>query len=144
MTNKSLQIRNVAFYAMLAIVAAFFIVLGPIADHFKIKGTNFNRCVDALSMVFGATGLVVVLLTIRLQEARIQKLFFLLAGGSAAAFLIALMLHYPIDRLAVALFGRQPEDFSEGLLLGLFPILFIIGAIGSIVFLIKTRKQNQP
>jgi hypothetical protein len=146
MKTRTELIRNAAFYVTLAVLAAFVMLLGPIPNGLKPQGDTFNRCVDVLSIAFGVSGLVVVLLTIRLKEVRTQKLFFLLAGGAALGFLITLMLHGPIDRLALSLFGPQPEDFTEGLVLGVFPILFIIGALGSIVFLVKGRiaKGSKP
>ena len=73
MKTKSLRNRNAAFYVMLTRIAVILIVCVPIAEVLRIEGVIFNWCLGALGIAFGVSGLVVVLLTISLQEALIPS-----------------------------------------------------------------------
>jgi hypothetical protein len=94
----------------------------------------------------GLLGLTLAALTMRLQEARLPKLCFLLAGASAAAIPICAILHNLVYGLFVVWFG---EDFWERhgtdeavffiLALVVFPALFLVATVGSIAFLLKGR-----
>jgi hypothetical protein len=126
------NIRNAAFYAMLPVFLSLIVLLGPLFD---------IPC-----YILGVLGLVVVPLTLKLGEPLAQKLFFLLAGGAGLGFGLTLAV---FGLLALA--GFKPGGDGGGptvaLLIVVFPLLFLIGAAGSIVLLIKARiaeKKNAP
>jgi hypothetical protein len=132
MAPRYLQIRNAAFYLMLAAFASLFAMLGSFFD---------IPC-----NIVGVLGLLVVLLTIRLGENRMQKLFFILAGGAGAGYLITMTVFRVMGML-----GHKPGGDGGGITVAMFfvvlPPLFIIGAVGSIVLLIKGRvrkNRNMP
>lgn len=126
MKEKLLIIRNMVFYMTILL---FFASVG-----------SFRQMFDILFLPLGLPALAVVLLTIRVDEPRMQKVFFLLAGGAGAAMFItcavfSLMRH----------FGHTPGGDGGGItvpmLLGC-PIVFIIGAVGAIVCLVKGSKAQ--
>ena len=112
--------------------------------------------IAVLAIAFGLLGLMVVVLTTRLREARIQKIFFVLAGASAAGIPICAILHNLVYGLFIAWFGKgfwerhvPGGDEPVFFILALFvcPALFLIGTVGSIVLLIKgkiTKDANVP
>jgi hypothetical protein len=104
--------------------------------------------IAVLAIAFGLLGLVVVVLTVKLREARIRKLCFILAGASAAGIPICALLHNFSYGLLISLFGKgfwerhaSGGDESIFFILALIvcPVLFLLGTVGSIVLLIKGK-----
>jgi hypothetical protein len=124
MKEKLVIIRNTVFGLM---ILCFFVSVG-----------SFSQMCDILFMPLGLPALAVVLLTIWVDEPRIQKVFFLLAGGAGAAMFITCAV-FSIMRY----FGHTPGGDGGGItvpmLLGC-PIVFIIGAVGAIVCLVRSLK----
>ena len=129
MNNKLLKIRNAALMVQLAGCATMFCMLGP----------GF----DIPCALFAAAGLVVLLLTIKLGELGIQKLFFILAGLAGTGSLITLVV-FNLLRWSGHTPGGDGGGITVAMLIVVCPILFLIGAVGSIVCLIKGREENQP
>jgi hypothetical protein len=130
MKTRPLQIRNAAFYVMLP---SFFLAL------LGLFGVSIRSC-GIPSMPLALAGLAVVLLTIRLEEGSIQKCFFIVAGASGAGLAITLIV-FDIMRML----GCPPGGDGGGITLPMIllcPPLFIIGAVGSIVFLVKDSGAN--
>jgi hypothetical protein len=97
-----------------------------------------------LAIALAVLGLVVVVLTVRLNEFRPKKAFFLLAGASAAAMPICALLHNVVYALFILWFGegfwqRHGEDEPVFFILAIVvcPALFVIGTIGSMACLAK-------
>jgi hypothetical protein len=127
MKTRLTRIRNVAFWMMLL---AAFLGLGMPQGWIGVPGT-----------LFGVPGLVVLLLTFWVRERLIQKLFFILAGGAAAALFITLVV-FNIMRFL----GHTPAGDGGGItvpMIMICPPLFVVGAVGSMVFLIKA-KPSEP
>ena len=149
MKDISLQIRNAIFYVLVPIFAILGMALGRLIKlHFL--------WIAVLAITFGVLGLVLVVFTARRRESRIQKIFFILVGASAAGIPIFVILHNLVYGLFIAWFGEnfwerqgaggdEPVFFILALLV--CPALFLIGTVGSIVLLIKGRiekAQNMP
>lgn len=141
MKDRSLQIRNAIFY----VLAPIFVILGMAIGRL-IRLPFF--AIAVLAIVFGLLGLVLVVLTARLKEARIQKILLILAGASAAGIPICAILHNLVYGLFIAWFGKgfwdghaPGGDEPVFFILALFvcPALFLIGTVGGIVLLIKQR-----
>ena len=104
----------------------------------------------ALAIAFVMLGVALVVLTVILKEARIQKAFFVLTGVSAASMPTCAKLHKLVYSLFIGWFGAgfwqrhnmpdEPVFLILTLVVG--PALFLIGTIGSIVLLIKTRMTK--
>ena len=152
MKRRSLQIRNAIFYVLVPIFA---LLVNEIAGGGALIHRPFP-VIEVLAIAFGLLGVVVVLLTARLREARIQKIFFILAGASAAGIPICVILHNLVYALFIVWFGEgfwerlgsggdEPVFFILALLV--CPALFLIGTVGSIVLLIKgkiAKDANVP
>ena len=117
-------IRNTAFCLM--VLCSFMVFSAPV--------TAF----DVMCMIVGAFGLVVAIPTFWLDESRIQKVFFIMAGGGAAAMLIAWGAFH-----LLALVGHKPGGDGGGMTL---PVVLIggaaslIGSVGAIVCLVRLLK----
>jgi hypothetical protein len=88
MHGTSQQLRNVAFFALVAIFALFFASFTLGSRLIRLP----NSLLLILAIAFALLGLGEVVLTIRLREARTRRIFFLLAGASAAAIPICVIL----------------------------------------------------
>lgn len=116
--SKTLQIRNIAFYVTLP---SFFLVLVILFD-------RATRSSGVPSVPLALAGLVVVLATFWVKEGIVHKVFFILAGGSGTALAINMIV------------GPLGGGDGGGVFLPMIlicPPLFIIGALGGIVFHIK-------
>jgi len=124
MKDKLVIISNTAFCLM---VLCFFMVFSvPV------------RAVDVMCMIVGAFGLAVAIPTFWLDESKIQKAFFIIAGGGAAAMLIAWGAFH-----VLALCGHKPGGDGGGMTLPVVLIggaASIIGSIGAIVCLVRSLK----
>lgn len=127
MKNSLPAIRISAFFLM---IFSFFSVFGVSAKSFDIP-----------CMIMGAFGLAVALTTFWIEDSRIQKAFFIIAGGSAAAVLIAFGTFH-----LLAMCEHTPGGDGGGItvptvLIGLG--LTIIGSIGGVVCLIKGQVAEK-
>jgi hypothetical protein len=148
MKERARQTRNVIFYVLVAMAVVAFSMEQLMSLSFFV--------VTLLAIAFGLLGVVLVVLTARLREARMEKTFFILTGASAAGIPICLILHNLVYRLVLTWFGEgfwerhTPwDDEPVFFLLAVFvcPTLFLIGTLGSIVLLIKARiakRANVP
>jgi hypothetical protein len=146
MKARALKVRNAVFYVL---VVLFAVIVASIARIF----VNVPFAVTVvLAIVFGLLGLVLVVLSARLPGTRIQKIFLILTGGSAASMPIFAVLHNVVYGLLIALFGEgfwerhgsggdEPVFFVLAILV--CPALFLIGTVASIVLLVKARIAKQ-
>lgn len=124
MKDNLLIIRNGAFALM---VFCFLMVFGVP-----------RNTIDVMCMIVGAFGLAVAIPTFWLDESRIQKAFFIMAGGGAAAMLIAWGAFH-----LLALCGHKPGGDGGGITLPMVLIggvASLIGSIGAIVCLVRSLK----
>jgi hypothetical protein len=145
MHGPSPQIRNLVFFVLVTIFALFVALIGPVRGVIRFP---FALLV-ALAIAFALFGLVEVVLTMRLNESRMKRAFFLLAGASATAMPICALLHNVVYALFILWFG---EGFWERhganepvfiiLAIVVFPALFLVGSVGSIAFLTLKRKSS--
>ena len=147
MHRTSRQIRNISF---LVLVMIFALLVGLFS-----LGGRLNWFPTALLIVLAIAlavlGLVVVVLTVRLNEVRTRKAFFLLAGGSAAGMPICALLHNVVYALFILWFGegfweRHGKDEAVFFILAIVvcPALFVVGTIGSMVFFAKDFHDRCP
>jgi len=95
--------------------------------------------------IFSLLGLVLLILVLKEKATRKIEKFLILTGASAAGFFIFVLLHNFVYGLFIHLFGESfwgrigvgDEPFFFFLAVIVCPVGFLIGAIGSIVLLIK-------
>lgn len=118
---------------LVLMILTFLMLLASLGPHF-----------DTPCYILGVEGLILFVLTLLLRERMIQKIFFLTTGAAGSGFLFTLGTFAMLSWL-----GHQPGGDGGGptvaLLIIVFPALFLIGAVGSIVCLVRGRnaaKEN--
>jgi hypothetical protein len=141
MKAKALQIRNVIFWVLIAIFAA--LVASPCLAN-RLRFWEYKRLLLAvIAVVFFALAIALLVLTVKLKEPLIRKIFFILTGASAVGIPICVILH----NLVYGLFfhGKDGDEAVFFILAVLVcPALFAVGMLGSIVTLLfgRLRKKN--
>ena len=146
MKERFRQTRNAIFYMLVAVFAILAIWLASNGRYWGLIWLPYSVIVY-LAIALVVFGVVLVVLTVILKETRIQKVFFVLTGVSAASMPICAKLHKLVYSLFIGWFGQgfwqrhNMPDETVFLILTIVvcPALFLTGTIGSIVFLIKTR-----
>jgi DMSO/TMAO reductase YedYZ heme-binding membrane subunit len=103
-----------------------------------------------LATIFTLLGLALVILTAKLKEPKKQKVFFILTGASALGIPVFAILHNVVYGLFIKFFGEdfwgkggdEPVFFLLALIV--CPIIFLVGTVGSIVFLVKAKHAKPP
>jgi hypothetical protein len=137
MKLKALQVRNAVFFALVAIFAALVAAI-------RRRGP-FGLAVIVLAAAF----VVLVIITAKLKEPRIRKLFFIITGASAALIPICAILHNLVYGLCMMWLGKDfwgaGGDEAVFFILAIIvcPALFVLGAIGSIVFLVSAMLRKK-
>jgi len=88
--------------------------------------------------VFALLGVALLVLTIKAKAGGMLKKFLLLTGGSAVGLLIFAILHNVVS----ALFNTEEPAFFI-LAIIVCPIVFLVGAVGTIVLAIKSKRASQ-
>jgi hypothetical protein len=140
METKALRTRNVIFWALVVIFAA--LVASPCLAN-RLRFWEYKRLLLAvIAVVFFALAIALLVLTVKLKEPLIQRIFFLLTGASAVCIPIFAILH----NLVYGLFfhGKDGDEAVFFILAVLVcPALFVIGMLGSIVLLISARLRKK-
>lgn len=140
MKAKAVQIRNAIFWSLVAIFAVMVFVIGH-------RGWWAFISVAAVFVVLAA---VLVVLTVKLKESGARKFFFILTGISAMGIPICIILHNLVYFLCIKFgwaFQGEGEDEPVFFILAIlvFPALYVIGSLGSIVLLVSARlKKKNP
>jgi hypothetical protein len=133
--EKMKKVRNIIFSTLVVIFAVLvFLILG--------QGGKLPFFVLAgLGIIFALLGIVLVVLAIKLKEPRMQKIFFILTGGSAAGIPICVVLH---NLVYAMFFHGKGGDEAVFFILAIIvcPALFVIGTIGSIATLIYAKMKK--
>jgi len=104
--------------------------------------------VAVLAAIFFVLGAVLIFLTLKLKTEKKLKVFLILTGASAVGFLLGVILHNFFYGLGV-ITGHIIilKYVTEALHVAFFitailvcPIVFLIGAVGTILMFIKKKK----
>jgi hypothetical protein len=140
METKVLQTRNVIFWALVVFFAA---LVGSIAKPGMFWGHRMPLWgLAVIGISFCALAVALVILTLKLKEPLIQRIFFLLTGASAVGIPICAILH----NLVYGLFfhGKNGDEAVFFILAVIVcPALFVIGMLGSLVLLIFARLKKE-
>ncbi len=123
----------------------FGIVFSPI-EIFKGRVSFFNILLSLL-----LSSLFLLFLTRKQNlEKKLKKLLYL-TGGSIVGMFVSIILHNLLYALGILIFGQhfwdqigisdEPIFFILGVLV--FPLIFLVGSIGSITMLARTRWQQK-
>ena len=142
METKALRIRHIIFWAMVVIFAA--LVASPIMVATRLRFWEYKRLLlVVIAVVFFTLAIALLVLTLKLKEPLMRRIFFLLTGASAVGIPIFAILH----NLVYGLFfhGKAGEDEAVFFILAVIvcPALFAVGMLGSIVILISDRLRKK-
>ncbi|MFZ0033935.1 MAG: hypothetical protein WAK60_02960 [Sedimentisphaerales bacterium] len=140
MKTKALQIRNAVFWALVVFFAALVAGVGMV-NRWRFLGHK-HLLLAIIGITFCGLAAVLVVLTVKLKEPLIRKIFFILTGASAVGIPICGILH----NLVYGLFfhGKDGDEAVFFILAVLVcPALFVIGMLGSIVLLISARLKKE-
>jgi hypothetical protein len=136
METKMIQIRNFFFWTLLVYFVAVVIEV-PSNHRIHLWGML------VIAVVLFALGAVLTVLTLKLKDPLMQKIFFILTGASAAAIPVCAILHNVVYGL---FFAGKDGDEAVFFILAIIvcPLLFAVGMLGSIATLLfaRLRKKN--
>jgi hypothetical protein len=140
MNSKIYKIRNVAFMMLVVnfLVLAFIVFTG--------FGRRWGPTLPPATILYlGGVFLIMaaaeVVLSIKVKDTSLRKLVFIITGVSALAIPICAILHNVVYGL---FFHGKGGDEAVFFILALFvfPALFIIGTIGSVIILVRERLRK--
>jgi len=135
METKALRVRNAIFWALVVIFVILLGIIFGLGRYFGFGRPPFHALIS-LAVILFVLAIALVVLTAKLKESPLRKTFFILTGASAAAIPICAVLHNVVYGLFF-----QGKDGDEAvffiLALFVFPALFILGSLGSIVLVIS-------
>jgi hypothetical protein len=142
--NPTQQLRNLSFFLLVLAFTAMTVgfSLGTRLVHLP------PSLLGILALAGAVLGVLVVVLTAKLQESRIRKVFFWLAGVSAAGVPLCVVLHNLMYGLFIRWFGQDfwgrqgDEPVFFILAIVVCPLGFVIGAFGSLVFLARDWQNR--
>lgn len=137
---KTKTIRNIIFWALVVFFAALVAGIG-MANRWRFVGHK-RPLLAIIGITFCGLAAALVVLTVKLKEPLIRKIFFILTGASAVGIPICVILH----NLVYGLFfhGKDGDEAVFFILAVLVcPALFVIGMLGSIVLLISARLKKE-
>jgi len=140
METKALQTRNVIFWALVVFFAALVAGVGMVN---RLRFWEYKRLLLAvIAVVFFALAIALVVLTLKLKDPLIQRIFFILTGASAVCIPIFAILHNVVYGL---FFHGKDGDEAVFFILAVLvcPALFVLGMLGSIVLLILARLKKE-
>lgn len=133
MSEKNLKKVEKVFYVLIVLFILIIInnlimtFVTPMFGGLILRGVLATLFLP-LTILFFVLGIVLIFLTLKSKIEGKLKLFLLLTGASPVGFLISVILHGLLEALGIIL---HVVFFFIAILV--CPILFLIGAIGSIV-----------
>lgn len=136
--EKALQKTVSVFYALIGIfilLVGYFVIPAP-----ATMKRLFFPVAAILALIFLILGVILIFQAIRLKAEKKLKVYFILTGASASAFLVSILLHNLVYGLFILWSGEGDEAFFFILALFVCPIVFLIGAIGGVTTLLKKKR----
>jgi len=154
MVNKSvLPVFWTLFAVFILLIAVMLGIMGPPLRPLieNALGVNFFPLLFLISgSLFFLLGLALLVLAIKVKTERIFKVFLILTGAAAVGIFISMLLHNLVYGIFIQLFGEgfwqrtgiedEPFFFIMGIIV--CPIAFLVGTVGSIVLMIRRRKNT--
>jgi hypothetical protein len=139
METKTTQIRNFSFWALLIY---FIAIIAEGANKWRVFGSQRMPLwgFALVAIVLCALSAALVVLTLKLKDPLIRRIFFLMTGASALALPVFAILHNVVSGLFCK-GGEEPVFFVLAVIV--CPALFVIGMLGSIVLLISDRLRKR-
>jgi len=147
MKNKKILKKPIGIFWSLVMVFVLIMSYFLIPFSHEIRRALFP-VIAVLALVFSVLGLMLIFYTKKLKIKGKLRTYFVLVGVSPIGSFISVIFHNFAYGLGIVLFGT---DFWERLGFGdeplffilallVFPLLFLIGMVGSIIILFRKRK----
>lgn len=140
--NQSWQ--RIRLAAVVALPVAFGLIVTEVMLGMKLLSFSILAW---LALFMALLGVALIILTFKLRDTGAQKIFILMTGCSAVGMPLFAVLHNVVYGLYEVFFG---ENFWRGgdevvfflLALLVCPILLLVGWIGSVVCLLRSRPEK--
>ena len=137
MINFPIKIIFSLLVAVFVLILVGMFVPGVGTRLFETAGPVVVFCEWGLFFLLGA--LLIILILKNKVEGRLKK-FLLITGISAVGFLVFVLLHNLVSGLLSTIFNKEIEEPVFFILATLIcPVAFLVGAIGTIISLIKQK-----
>jgi len=131
------KMRNIVLTLITAIFMVLMVSIFDLNERLSLRHLPMFVLL-AMACAFCVLGIVEVVLSVKIKEAKVKKLFFILAGAAAAGIPVCAVLHNVVYGLFFA--GKSGDEAVFFILAVLVcPILFAVGTLGSVVFGIVKR-----
>jgi len=128
----------------IVIVSWFFVA----AANESVRGLRFLVFLASSGSVFSLLGITLIFITVREKAGGRLRKFLILTGAGATGIPVSIILHNAIYALLVHWFGTDfwdrtglgDEPFFFVMAIFICPVAFLVGTVGSIVFIIKTKR----
>ncbi len=152
MTNKFVL---PVFWALFGVFIVFVIVmqLGPPMRQLinESQGVDFVPSLFFISgSLFFLLGLALLILAVKAEIDRAFKKFLILTGAAAVGIFASMLLHNLVYGAFILWFGEgfweriglEEEPFFFMMAIFVCPLAYLVGTVGSIVLIIRRRKQE--
>jgi hypothetical protein len=138
---KTEKIRNFVLSLMIVIFAFLIVSIFGLNERLRLRNLPIPALVS-IAVSFFLLGIFQVIVSIKIHEAKLKKIFSVLAGGSALMIPICAILHNVVYGLFFA--GKQGDEAVFFILAVIIcPALFAISALGTIICGIKGTKRRE-
>jgi hypothetical protein len=125
------KLRNIVLTLLVVIFAVLMVSIFGLNERMSLRHWPMS-ILFAMACAFCVLGIVQVILSVKIKEAKVKKLFFILAGTAAAGIPVCAVLHNVVYGLFFT--GKQADEAVFFILaLLVCPLLFAVGTLGSIV-----------
>ena len=133
---KKIKITLGLLIAVFLLIVSFFVV--PMPD--EIRRPLFLLAA-VLGIAFFVLGVILLVMTIKSKVKSPLKWFLIMTGASSAAVFPSVILHNLVYGLLIYLGGPDVGDEAFFFILALMvcPIVFLVGAVGSVVLMVKKK-----
>ncbi|MCE5340432.1 MAG: hypothetical protein LLF92_04815 [Planctomycetaceae bacterium] len=133
------KLRNIVLAVLVVIFAVLMVSIFGLNERMSLRHLPIFVLL-AMACAFFVLGIVEVILSVKIKEAKVKKVFFTLAGASAAGIPLCAVLHNVVYGLFFA--GKTGDEAVFFILAVLVcPILFAVGALGSVICGIVGMKK---
>jgi len=136
------------------ILGALMVVFLYVVAGFQFFGQSFNSYLKPILflisfLIFFLLSIILIVFTFKKKVGGKLKKFLLLTGISPLVMVVSVILHNLVYGLLILFFGANfweriglgDEPFFFLLAIVICPIAFLIGLLGSVILLIKAKKE---
>lgn len=142
---------NTSLIAIFWVTVALFILIANTILNPLFRPIFNTYYISTVGGILFLCGTAIIVITIKAKIKGLLKKFFLLTGAAVLGFFASIILHNLVYGIFIYFFGQnfwgrvgigdEPFFFMIGLIV--CPVTFLVGMVGSIIMLIKTRALKK-